>query len=225
MSHSSFTATTPTRKPPQLSAEVQAVIAKPALLNSEDPESFEILFANMAAAVRPRDAIEWVLLEDCVQLTYEIRRLHRAKAGILKVTEKEALISILESLLDPKELNGTDRAALAEIKASESYNDPSAKEALRALLAKHRLDEDAIMAQAFALRTHELEKLDQMLASLERRRFAMLQEMGIYRDLFTMRVRDEIYVVDENPDELTLQPPQPPASDPQTVGAPSEHQP
>jgi hypothetical protein len=60
------------------------------------------------------------------------------------------------------------------------------------------------------------EKLDNMLASAEKRRCAMLREIGLYRDLFCMRVRDEISIVDEM-DELALQAPKPQPIEPETV--------
>lgn len=220
-----FKPTTPTLKGPKLSAEVRALIGKPPVLSSEDPEAYETMLVNMAAAAMPRDAIEWLLIKDCVDLTWEIRRIRLARAGITDVTRKEALRSILESTLDHNELKGLDRMTAAEIKAEDWYNGPSAKEALLAHLAKHGLDEDAITAQAYALRSRELEKLDQMLASAEKRRFATLQEMGFYRDLFTMRVRHEIAIVDEETQELTLQPPSRVPDDSETIAEAAENQP
>jgi hypothetical protein len=225
MTNSKFKPTTPTLTGPKISAEVRAILGKPPVLISEDPSVYDTMLANMAAAVMPRDAIEWILMKDCVDLTWEIRRIRLAKAGITDVTRKEALKSILESILNNSDLKGRDPIAAAQIMADDWYNDPSAKEALLAHLAKHGLDEEAITAQAFALRSRELEKLDHMLASAERRRFAMLQEMGLYRDLFIMRVRDGISIVDEQIDQLTLQPPKPQAIEPKAIDELSEHQP
>jgi len=221
MSNSKFKASTPTLTAPKISAEVRAFLGKPPLLISEDPSAYEAMFANMAAAVMPRDAIEWIWMKDCVDLTWEIHRIRRAIAGITDVTGKEALKSILESTLEDNEVTGTDRISAAGIKADAWYNDPAAKEALLAHLAKHGLDEEAITAQAFALRARELEKLNNMLASAERRRFALLQQMGAYRDLFYMRAREGICFVDEM-DELTLELPKPQPIEPETVDEPTE---
>jgi hypothetical protein len=220
-----FKPSTPTLKGPKLCAEVRALIGKPPILSSEDPDAYETMLVNMAAAAMPRDAIEWLLIVDCVNLTWEIRRIRLARSGITDVTRKEALKSILESTLDHNELQGQDRIVAAELKAEDWYNGPSAKEKLLAHLAKHGLDEDAITAQAYALRTRELEKLDQMLASAEKRRFAMLQEIGVYRDLFALRMNEVIGAIDEGIDELTLQPRHPRASEPERLGAPTEHEP
>jgi len=223
MTNSKYEATTPTLTAPKLSAEVRALLGKPPVLISEDPSAYDAMLANMAAAVMPRDAIEWIWMKDCVDLSWEIRRIRHAKAGIIDATRKEALKSILESILENDELTGRDRISEADIKADGWYNDPAIREALRAHLAKHGLDEEAITAQAFALRARELEKLDIMLASAERRRCAMLQEIGIYRDLFCLRVRDSISIVDSETDELFLQPPKPQPIEPEPVGELTEN--
>ncbi len=223
MSNSKLEATTPTLAPRKISAEVRALLGKPPVLISEDPSEYEAMLANMAAAVMPRDAMEWILMGNCVDLTWEIRRIRLAKAGILDVTRKEALRSILESILEEDERIGRDRISAADSKADGWYSDPSIRKALEAHLAKHGLDEEAITAQAFAIRARELEKLDKMLASAERRRWAMLQEMALYRDLFYMRVCDGISIVDAEMDELTLQPPKPQPIEPEAVNQPTEH--
>jgi hypothetical protein len=223
MTSSNFQPTTPTLAAPKLSAEVRGLLGRPPVLISEDPSAYETMFANMAAAVMPKDAMEWLLMKDCVDLTWEIRRIRLAKAGIVDVTRKEALKSILESILDNYERTGRDRSSEAEIKAYGWYNDPSVRETLLEHLAKHGLDEEAITAQAFALRARELEKLDNMLASAERRRCGMLHEIKLYGELFVMRVRDGISVVDDDLDELSLEPPKPQPIEPETVDEPTEH--
>ncbi len=90
------------------------------------------------------------------------------------------------------------------LKADEWYTCPDIKEGLVALLARYGLDEKAITAQAFALRSRELEKLEHMLASAELRRSSMLREIGSYRDGLSWRLRSGIEIVDE---EFSLAPP------------------
>ena len=41
---------------------------------------------RLVSAVKPRDAIEEFLIRDAIDLTWEILRLRRAKAGILKAS-------------------------------------------------------------------------------------------------------------------------------------------
>jgi hypothetical protein len=93
---------------------------------------------------------------------------------------------------------------VADRNADEWYTCPETKEELIALLARHGLDEKAITAQAIALRSRELAKLEHMLASAELRRSAMFQEIARYRGLFSCRLRYEIERLDE---EVSLAPP------------------
>jgi hypothetical protein len=135
----------------------------------------------------------------------EIQRIRQAKAGIIDITRKEALRSILESILEEEDLEySKGRISEADLKADEWYTCPDIREELTALMARYGLDEKAITAQAFALRSRELEKLEHMLASKELRRSAMLREIATYRDLFSCRLSYAIEAVDE---KLSLAPP------------------
>jgi hypothetical protein len=168
------------------------------LLISEDPSAYKALLATFADAVRPTDPIEWIFVKDCVDLTWEIQRIRRAKAAIIDITRKEALRSILESILEEENLElGEGRIAEADVKADEWYTCPDIKEELTALMARHGLDEQAITAQAFALRSRELEKLEHMLASAELRRSSMFREIATYREGFSCRLSYAIGTVNE----------------------------
>jgi len=190
---------------PKIPPEIRALLGEPPLLNSEDPSAYEALLATFGAAVRPTDPIEWIHVKDCVDLTWEIQRIRQAKAGIIDVTRKEALRSILESILEEGDLeHGKGRISEADLKADEWYTCPVVREELTALLARYDLDEQAIAAQAFALRSRELAKLEHMLASAELRRSSMFREIAAYRGLFSCRLRYEIESLDE---EVSLAPP------------------
>lgn len=54
-----------------------------ALLPGEDPGELEALAAGIAAALRPRDALEAVLVDDVVAAAWRLRRVPRVEAGIL----------------------------------------------------------------------------------------------------------------------------------------------
>jgi hypothetical protein len=189
--------------PPKIPPEIRALLGPPPLLMSEDPTAYETLLATFGTRMRPTDEIEWIHLKDCVDLTWEIQRYRRAKAGIIDVTRKEALQSILESILEQEDVDHGSFSQ-ASLKAHEWYTSPNMREELTALLARHGLDENAITAQALALRARELAKIEQMLASAEQRRSSMFREIAAYRGLFSCRLRYEIESLDE---EFSLPPP------------------
>jgi len=187
-----------TKSAPKIPPEIRALLGPPPLLISEDPTAYETLLAIFGARMRPTDEIEWIYLKDCVDLTWEIQRYRRAKAGIIDVTRKEALRSILESILDEEDVD-QGRFSQASLKAHAWYMSPSMREELTALLARHGLDENAITSQALALRARELAKIEQMLASAEQRRSSMFREIAAYRGLFSCRLTYEIETLDEEP--------------------------
>jgi hypothetical protein len=114
------------------------------------------LFDSVAQTIVPAHNLEWIAVGNYVDLRWEIRRLRYAKASIINATRLEALRTIFDSILP--ETSDRDRVA-AEL-AHEWYDKPDERSAIKDLLGKHDLDDDAISAQALALRSPEIEKID-----------------------------------------------------------------
>ena len=49
-------------------------------------------------------------------------------------------------------------------------------------LADHNLEPESVVGQAFALRSGELEMMERMLTSTERRRSMIMRELQVYRE-------------------------------------------
>jgi hypothetical protein len=75
------------------------VNALPALLPGEEPAEYEALHARLRDAVAPQDAIEELWVDDVVDLTSEMQRLRRIKAGIVRLAMGEALDQLLQPAL------------------------------------------------------------------------------------------------------------------------------
>ena len=71
--------------------ELETFFDDPPLVGNERREDFEHLFLTIAAAVKPADAIEWMLTRDVLMYSWEIRRERRIKADIIELKRKEAL--------------------------------------------------------------------------------------------------------------------------------------
>ena len=76
-------------KPPK---ELQVFFDDPPLVGNERREDYENFFRTIAAAVKPADAILWVLVRDFADITWEIRRERKIKADIIKLKQKEVLV-------------------------------------------------------------------------------------------------------------------------------------
>src|SRR5260370_24031678 len=74
-------------KPPK---ELEQFLDDPPLVGTERREDYENFFSVIAMAVKPVDAIDWLLLIDVAYLSWEIRRERRIKAEIIKLRQKEA---------------------------------------------------------------------------------------------------------------------------------------
>jgi hypothetical protein len=74
--------------PPAVSDVLDRVvgIAPAPLLPGEQEAEYATLIARIVAVAQPRDAIEDLLTRDVVDLTWEVFRLRRVKAGILKAS-------------------------------------------------------------------------------------------------------------------------------------------
>jgi hypothetical protein len=61
-------------------AEIRSLLSQPPLLATEDPNGYYALLDALGREVGPCGIIEWLLLKDIADLTWEIVRLRRIKA-------------------------------------------------------------------------------------------------------------------------------------------------
>src|SRR5262249_55735760 len=125
----------------------------------------------------PQNDLEWISTGHYLDDVWEIRRLRLAKAAIINMTRHDALRTILESILPATE----DQAETAARLAEEWYEKPDQRPAIMEGLGKHDLDDEAISAQALALRSGELKKIDRRLQQVEISSMARLREIDFHR--------------------------------------------
>jgi hypothetical protein len=121
--------------------------------------------------------LEWIAIGNYVDLVWEIRRLRRAKAAIINTTRFEAFRTVFELILPETD----DRIEVATRLAHEWFEKPDERDGILDLLGKRDLDDDAISAQALALRLPEIEKIDRMMQQLEMSSMAQLREIEFHR--------------------------------------------
>jgi hypothetical protein len=73
-------------------------IAPAPLLPGEDSTEYAKFTARFLAAAKPRDFIEEILARDAIDLSWEILRLRRLKAGLLRVASGAGVRSITAKL-------------------------------------------------------------------------------------------------------------------------------
>ena len=183
--------------------EIARFSMRPPLLVTESRQDYDALFNSVAQTIAPTNNLEWISTGNYVDLVWEIRRLRRAKAGIINATRHEAFRTVFESILPDTD----DRVELAARLAREWYEKPDERTAIIDRLAKHDLDDDAISAQAFALRSPEIEKIDRMMQQLEISSMAQLREIEFHRRATSWRTPKSLsQVVDGIAEPIRLPP-------------------
>lgn len=176
------------------------VFGRPPLLRFEDANLYDALFARVVAAARPRDPFEWILLKDYADLAWEVFRLRRAKAGLVNARHKNALATLASSL------------SIDVTPWVEQHRNVDAKMLILHALREKGFDEDAIAAEAMVRACHELSAFEELIASAEARRNAMLRELDHHRAGLGTRLRTVPDAIDaeteDAPAAAKVEPPQ-----------------
>jgi hypothetical protein len=69
--------------------EIKELWGSPPLLLSEDVETYYRVAAHLARTIKPNDIIEWFWVRDILDLTWDVHRLRRIKADIVKCKQLE----------------------------------------------------------------------------------------------------------------------------------------
>ena len=151
------------------------------LLPGEDPIGYDGLLARVSGAVKPKDIIEEIWIQEIVALTWEAFRLRRARAAYLAARHSVGIARALEPL--------RARADREELAAGYARQEPEAVAEVDECLAAANVTTDMVtaltMTQAFDL----MERIDRMIATTELRRDAVLREIARHRTSFAAAAR------------------------------------
>jgi hypothetical protein len=137
--------------------------------------------------IEPQNKFEWRLVKDIVDLTWELRRLGKMKAALVNVTWKEAVRMVLESLLD----GNPDERRRAAQEHAEAYFTEEGRTSVLTILGRHELTEDAIAAQAMAIRLPELDIIDRQMERARVSRMAIARDIQHHRSAGSWKRPDE----------------------------------
>jgi hypothetical protein len=153
-------------------------IAPSPLLPGESELDYLGVAKRIVAGDQPKDAIEEFLTRDVIDLTWEILRLRRLKAGLLRASTSRGVSNVMESLGydQRKGFGAADR--LGERWAS---GEKTSHDEVGAALKKAHLTIEDVMAEALESKIDTFERVDRMLASMEARRNNALREIERHR--------------------------------------------
>jgi hypothetical protein len=171
-------------------------IVPPPLLPGEAEDDYNEVASRFLEIARPRDAIEEFLTRDCIDLTWEIFRLRRMKAALLRSSASNGVRIVLSTIgrIEPSLstlLSGPDFAQ------EWAKGDASKRREFSEILKKAGLTMDDVMAEALAAQIDSFERFDRMLASAEARRNNALREIDRHRETLGAAARRAVEEVQD----------------------------
>jgi hypothetical protein len=182
---------------------IRELFGRPPVLSTEDRDAYDRLLAELVIDIDPRGITEWLWVRDLADLNWDILRMRRAIASLLNISFKPALIEIMLRLLPSYGRDQIARELAEQWFATAEVERVIGRGKVIDTLAKYGLEPDSVVGEAFALRCHELEKMEHMLTSAERRRNAIMRELQVHREsLKISREASNEIMIDAEPTQL-----------------------
>jgi hypothetical protein len=159
---------------------------EPGLILGEDPQGYDELLAQVSRALAPRNVMEDVWIRDVVDLVWDIFRLRRIKANLLRVRARNAIREVISPLVH-------DSWDLAD---KWSARDANAVSLVEAALKRAGLSMDTVMAATLREEIDHVAEIEAMIANAETRRGVALREVERYRENFAEKLREALETVE-----------------------------
>jgi hypothetical protein len=173
-------ATRPEQSRPER-GEHQALFGPPPLFDEEDAKVYDQLLTQVSTTVMPADIFEDIWIRDVVDLTFEVLRLRRLTANLIKANEYKGLSETLAPLVGRSQAE-----TLAEGWVARKSD---AVEEVNKTLTSAGLTNDTILAQTFSLKVNDIERIQNMIALAEVRRNGTLREIDRHRQTLGQKLR------------------------------------
>jgi hypothetical protein len=145
-------------------------LSRSSVLITESAEEFDRFHDDFSNELKPRGPVERPLVDGMAGNVWEIRRLNRAKTGVINANVRSGLERLLRSLMPQTESEMDLVQWLREIHrlAGQWFGDERDKKEFLEILEKFKLEESAIEAAAVESAAPHLERIDRLIASLKR---------------------------------------------------------
>ncbi len=157
------------------------LLGPPPIITGEDPKEYAELLERLSADLMPKDFIEVALVRDVADHIWEIRRLRRTRAALLRGAAYLGLEKVVQPLVGWPESS--------DLATKWVQRDPETLKQVDQLLADAGLGMTEIMSEAFALNLPTLDTLDAMIERAEKRYAAASREIEHHREALAVPVR------------------------------------
>jgi hypothetical protein len=167
------------KKRPTVPEEIRVLLGPSWIVEGEDVQLYEDLLAAVGAAVKPMDLIDWLLLKDFVDLTWEIQRNRRNRESLMRLGRVAAMKSILASIMQdsemPFDLGKSDEPTVLAL--NWFSGEKEAIKRVEDLLAQTGLSQSDVTAQTLAANAAEFARLDARDELYQSRRNSLLKQI------------------------------------------------
>ena len=162
------------------------IFGPPPILPGEDARAYEKLASEVATAVKPTSIIEEIWINDIADLTWKITRLRKLKAQLMSDSVPGILRKYFEYLGDP------DKFVRKWVSG-----DPGVKARVEKRLSYINLTIDSVYGQALLKDVKHIERLDQMIMVIERRRNSVFHEIDRHRASLSRALRGKVDEIED----------------------------
>jgi hypothetical protein len=160
-------------KKPAVPEKIRVLLGPSWIVEGEDAQLFEDLLAAVALAVKPMDLVDWLLVKDFVDHTWEIQRNRRNRESLMRFGRVAAMTSILESIITWREFSESPSVlAMNWFRGEED-----AFKRVEDLFAQTGLSESDVTAQTLAANAAEFDRLDGRDERYQSRRNSLLKQI------------------------------------------------
>ena len=149
------------------------------MLLGEDARGYDELLAEVSRVLVPHDVIEDMWIRDVVDLAWDVLRLRRLKANLLRARAREALREVLDRLSEDA----------FDLTRGWFARDAAAVDKVERALKSAGLSMDTVMAATLRQELEEIERIEAMIANAENRRGTALSEIERHRASFAEKLR------------------------------------
>jgi hypothetical protein len=171
----------------------------PPLIEGEYPADYNDLFAGICAAVKPRDILEEIWINDYLDLEWEIIRNRRLKTKLMSIKRYEAFEQLCRSIDNLEEyFPNLDEEKLKQRLIDWYDQEPyTLKKEINDTFASAGLTMDAVTAMVLLENLDAIVRIDNMIAMAEARRNSALRELDRHRATLGQALRRAVEQVED----------------------------
>jgi hypothetical protein len=179
------------RPAPVIPMEIQRILGKPPLFAGESENDFNNLLSRMAVDLRPKDVIEWIWIHNLTVLAWEVLRLRKLRASMLREAQQKELQKALHNAMAPRTKNATFEQIqqTAAQYARDYVAGYDVHEVVAEFFSGTPYSADSVTAKVFVAHLEQVERIERMIGTVMARHDAILREIDRRQESFARRAR------------------------------------